>query len=370
VSTPTADVVPRLPDLASAPVAELALALCNIPSVSGGEGELADAIEAALRPFSHLEVLRDGNAVVARTSLGRAQRIVLAGHLDTVPVSGNLPATFREEGEEQVLWGRGAVDMKGGVAVLLTLAARLERPSCDVTWVFYDQEEVDAALSGLGRLIRNHPDWLRGDFAVLGEPTAVTIEGGCNGTMRADVRVPGRAAHSARAWRGVNAIHETAHALTRLRVYEPAEVEVDGLRYREGLNAVRIRGGIANNVLPDECVVTVNYRFAPSKTVADAEAHLREVFAGYDLVVTDAAAGARPGLDNAVARPFVAVVTRETGVPAGPKYGWTDVARFAELGVPAVNFGPGDPSLAHADDERCPVVHLDVAVRLLSRWLS
>ena len=372
MTEPTADPArPRLPDLATTSVADLALALCNIPSVSGAEAALADAVETALRAQLHLEVMRDGNAVVARTSLGRNERVVVAGHLDTVPVSDNLPASFQEgEDGELVLWGRGAVDMKGGIAVQLVVAARLARPSCDVTWVFYDQEEVDADLSGLGRLVREHPDWVRGDFAVLCEPTAGAIEGGCNGTLRAEVHVHGRAAHSARAWRGVNAIHETAHVLTRLALYEPAEVDVDGLRYREGLNAVGIRGGIANNVIPDACVVTVNYRFAPSKSVADAEAHVREVFRGYDVVVTDRAAGARPGLDHPSARAFAATVTRATGVPPGPKYGWTDVARFAELGVPAVNFGPGDPSLAHADDERCPVVHLDVAARLLTEWLS
>lgn len=372
MSTPSADTVrPELPDLVAAPVAELALALCNIPSESGAEEPLADAVERTLAGYPHLEVLRDGNAVVARTSLGRSQRVIIAGHLDTVPVKDNLPAGIRDDDDgETFLWGRGAVDMKGGLAVQLALAARLTDPSCDVTWVFYDAEEVDAERSGLLRLVRQHPEWLAGDFAVLCEPTAVAIEGGCNGTLRAEVRVPGRTAHSARAWRGVNAIHEAAHVLTRLGFYDPAEVDVDGLRYREGLNAVRIRGGVANNMIPDECVVTVNYRFAPSKTVAEAEAHVREVFAGYGVVVTDRAAGARPGLDHPAARAFAATVTRATGVPAGPKYGWTDVARFAELGIPAVNFGPGDPALAHADDERCPVVHLDVAARLLAEWLS
>jgi succinyl-diaminopimelate desuccinylase len=361
----------RLPDLATAQVPDLARALCDIPSVSGSEAAIADAVETALRGLGHLEVLRDGNAIVARTELGRSERVVVAGHLDTVPVQGNLPASFREDDDgETVLWGRGSVDMKSGVAVQLAVAARVARPSCDVTWVFYDQEEVEAELSGLARLLREHPDWIQGDFAVLCEPTACAIEGGCNGTMRAEVRVGGRAAHSARAWRGVNAVHEAAHVLTRLALYEPAEVDVDGLRYREGLNAVGIRGGIANNVIPDECVVTVNYRFAPSKTIADAEAHVREIFSGYDVVVTDRAPGARPGLDHPAARTFAAAVTRVTGAPPAPKYGWTDVARFAELGIPAVNFGPGDPSLSHADDERCPVVHIDVAARLLTEWLS
>jgi succinyl-diaminopimelate desuccinylase len=220
--------------------------------------------------------------------------------------------------------------------------------------VFYDHEEVEAELNGLGRVVRRHPDWLLADFAVLCEPTAGAIEGGCNGTLRAEVHVRGRTAHSARAWRGVNAIHEAGHVLRRLDLYEPAEVPVDGLRYREGLNAVGIAGGIAPNMIPDHCVVTVNYRFAPSRSATDARAHVGEVFAGYDVVVTDVAEGARPGLEHPTARDFVASVSAVTGGAPAPKYGWTDVARFSALGIPAVNFGPGDPSLAHADDERCP----------------
>jgi succinyl-diaminopimelate desuccinylase len=369
VASPRRPPVP-LPDLATVDVVELARALCDVPSVSGDEAVLADAVAEALKGCAHLEVLRDGNAVVARTNLGRAQRVVVAGHLDTVPIKDNVPAEVRDDDGETVLWGRGSVDMKGGVAVQLVLAATLIAPSVDVTWVFYDQEEIDAHLNGLGRLVRTHADWIAADFAVLCEPTSGAIEGGCNGTLRVEVRVPGQAAHTARAWKGVNAIHETSHVLNRLSWYEPAQVDVDGLRYREGLSAVAVRGGIANNVVPDECVVTVNYRFAPSKSVADAEAHVREVFAGYGVVVTDSAPGARPGLDHPIARSFADTVARATGTGPGPKYGWTDVARFAELGVPAVNFGPGDPSLAHADDERCPTAQIGLCARLLAEWLS
>lgn len=371
--TPPEDGTPRgvvLPDLSTTDVVDLARALVDIPSVSGSETALADAVEAALRPCTHVEVLRDGDTVVARTALGRAQRVVVAGHLDTVPIAGNLPAQVREVDGEAVLWGRGSVDMKSGVAVLLSLAARLTAPARDCTWVFYDHEEVDADLNGLGRVVREHPDWITGDLAVLGEPTAGGIEGGCNGTLRVEVTVRGRTAHSARAWRGVNAVHRASDVLNRLVAYEPAEVEVDGLRYREGLNAVRIAGGIATNMLPDTCVVTVNYRFAPDKGTAEAEAHVREVFAGYEVAVTDAAPGARPGLHHPIAQDFVAAVTRVTGRGPGPKYGWTDVARFAELGIPAVNFGPGDPSLAHADDERCPLAQIRDTALSLATWLA
>jgi len=345
---------------------ELTRALCDVPSVSGDETRLADLVEAALRTAPHLEVLRDGDAVVARTNLGRASRVVVAGHLDTVPVADNLP-TRLVDGE---LWGRGTVDMKGGVAVALALAVELESPSRDVTWVFYDHEEVASELNGLGRLVRNRPEWLTCDFAVLGEPSNGGLEGGCNGTLRVEVRTHGVAAHSARAWVGVNAVHAAGEVLRRLERYAPREVEVEGLVYRESLNAVLVSGGTATNVIPDRCVVTVNYRFAPSSSPEQAEAHVRELFDGFEVVLTDAAPGARPGLDAPAAREFADAVLAVTGGAPAPKYGWTDVARFAELGIPAVNFGPGDPLLAHKDDERCPVAQLRSSYEALRTWLG
>lgn len=346
--------------------------LCDVPSVSGDEKPLADLVENALRATGHLEVFRDGDAVVARTNLGRARRVVVAGHLDTVPLADppNLPTRVVGEGASAEIWGRGTVDMKGGVAVLLALAAELDAPAQDVTWVFYDNEEVAADLNGLRRVAQGRPDLLAGDFAILAEPTSAGIEGGCNGTLRVDVRVPGVAAHSARGWMGVNAIHAAHEVLDRLAAYVPAEVEVEGLAYREGLNAVGIRGGIAGNVIPDECVVQVNYRFAPSRSVDDAVSHVREVFAGFEVVVTDAAPGARPGLDDPLAADFVEAVLAVTGGRPTAKLGWTDVARFAELGIPAVNFGPGDPLLAHKEDERCPVGHLALCRDALRAWLT
>ncbi|MBE9926829.1 succinyl-diaminopimelate desuccinylase [Cellulosimicrobium cellulans] len=347
-------------------------AVCDVPSVSGDERVLADAVEAALRAVGHLEVVRDGDTVVARTTLGRERRVVVAGHLDTVPltVPPNLPTRVVGEGAHAEVWGRGTVDMKGGVAVALALAAELDAPAQDVTWVFYDNEEVAADLNGLGRLARNRPDLLEADFAVLGEPTSAGLEGGCNGTLRAEVRVPGVAAHSARSWTGTNAIHAAHEVLDRLAAYVPQEIEVDGLVYREGMNAVGITGGIAGNVVPDECVVTVNFRFAPSRSVAEAEQHVRDLFSGFAVALTDAAPGARPGLDDPLAADFAAAVLGVTGGAPAPKYGWTDVARFAELGVPAVNFGPGDPLLAHKDDERCPVGQLALCRDALRAWLT
>ncbi|MDR3068281.1 MAG: succinyl-diaminopimelate desuccinylase [Cellulomonas sp.] len=353
----------------SADLVTLTRAVCDIPSVSGDETALADAVEQALRGCPHLEVLRDGDAVVARTRAGHDQRVVVAGHLDTVPVVGNLPTRMVGTGAEAQVWGRGTVDMKAGVAVALALAAGLDTPARDVTWVFYDHEEVDATLNGLGRVAAAHPDWLAADFAVLCEPTAAGIEGGCNGTLRVEVRLHGVAAHSARAWTGVNAVHAAGEVLRRLERYDAASVEVDGLVYREGLNAVGIVGGTAGNVVPDACTVTVNYRFAPSRSLAQAEQHVREVLDGYEVVVVDAAAGARPGLDHPVAREFTDAVLAVTGGVPTAKLGWTDVARFGALGVPAVNFGPGDPLLAHTVDERCPVAQIHAVHDALRAWL-
>ncbi|HET9657068.1 MAG TPA: succinyl-diaminopimelate desuccinylase [Kineosporiaceae bacterium] len=347
-------------------VVGLTRALCDLESVSGQEKALADAVEEALRRLPHLEVLRDGDAVVARTALGRRERVVLAGHLDTVPVAGNLPCRLEGQGDDALLYGRGTSDMKAGVAVALRLAATLPEPNRDITFVFYDNEEVEAAANGLGRLVREHPDWLTGDFAVLGEPTSGVVEGGCNGTIRVEVTIRGVAAHSARSWLGRNAVHEAGVVLDRLRTYLPRVAEVDGLLFREGLNAVRIRGGVAGNVIPDECVVTVNYRFAPDRYPDEAADHLRTVFNGYEVTVVDSAAGARPGLDHPAAAAFVAAIGR---APA-PKQGWTDVARFAELGIPAVNYGPGDPTLAHRDDEHCKVALIRECERALRAWLT
>jgi succinyl-diaminopimelate desuccinylase len=347
-------------------VVELTRVICDIESVSGNEKALADAIERSLAKYSHLTILRDGDAIVARTNFGHATRVVIAGHIDTVPVAGNLPVKLLPMEREQVLYGRGTVDMKAGVAVQLKLAATVASANTDITWVFYDHEEVEATKNGLGRLSRNHPELLDASFAVLCEPTNAMVEGGCNGTMRAEVSTSGKKAHSARAWMGENAIHKAAEILNRLNEYSTQEVEVEGLVYRESLNAVLIRGGIATNVIPDDAVVTVNYRFAPSKSAADAEAHLREVFAGLEVSITDSAEGARPGLDRAEAQAFVAAV----GSEPKPKYGWTDVARFSAMGVPAVNFGPGDPNKAHADDEAVPVGQIYACESALRTWLT
>lgn len=346
--------------------ADLTRTICDIPSVSGDEKVLADLIFDAMTALPHLEVFRDGDTIVARTQLGRAQRVVIAGHIDTVPINANLPTRDVVIDGEPYIWGRGTVDMKAGVAVQLKLAAELVDPRVDITWMWYDHEEVDADLNGLTRLAATRPDLFAGDFAILGEPSNGQVEGGCNGNLRAIVRTRGVRSHSARSWIGENAIHKAAPILARLAEYRAREIDVEGLVYREGLNAVRITGGIAGNVIPDLCEVEVNYRFAPSRTVDEASDHVREVFAGYDVEFVDRAAGARPGLDAPLAQEFVAAV----GAEPRPKYGWTDVARFSAMGVPAVNYGPGDPHLAHHDEERVPVAQIEDVERGLRAWLG
>ncbi len=355
-------------DLRSDPIA-LTAALVDIPSESRHEARIADEVEAALRAQAPgFEIIRDGDAVLARTRLGRPTRVLLAGHLDTVPVAGNLPSR-RTSGEEgDVLHGCGTVDMKSGDAVFLHLAATVTEPAHDLTCVFYDCEEIEAAANGLGRIERNLPDWLAADLAILGEPTGGYIEAGCQGTLRVVISAAGTRAHSARSWLGDNAIHKLGAVLNRLAAYQPRSIDIDGCVYREGLSAVRIDGGVAGNVIPDAASVTVNFRFAPDRTPDEALAHVQEVFDGLHVVIerTDSAAGALPGLTAPAAAALVAAADGHVRA----KYGWTDVARFAARGIPAVNYGPGDPNLAHCVDERVPVEQISAATALLRRFLS
>ncbi|HEX6888821.1 MAG TPA: succinyl-diaminopimelate desuccinylase [Candidatus Nanopelagicales bacterium] len=341
-------------------------ALVDIPSESLAEGEIADAIEAALVGVPHLSLERDGNSLVARTTLGHPDRVLVCGHIDTVPPADNLPHYLDEVDGEERLVGLGSCDMKGGVAVALALAATVTEPTRDITFVLYEAEEIEERHNGLKRLADTRPELLAGDFAVLMEPSVAGVEAGCQGTLRAELHLRGRRAHSARSWLGQNAIHQAADVLGRLADYQPARVLIDGLEYREGLNAVAIAGGVAGNIIPDECVVTVNYRFAPSLTPELAIRHVRTVFEGFDVRITDVAAGALPGLSHPAAQAFLAA----TGSEPRPKFGWTDVARFTALGVPAVNYGPGDPALAHTREEYVPTAQVRETYDVLRRWLT
>jgi succinyl-diaminopimelate desuccinylase len=356
-TTPTIDL--------GADAVTLTAQLVDIESVSRNEQAIADAVEIALRGLPHLEVTRLGHTVVARTDLGRGERVVIAGHLDTVPVNDNLPARL----DGPLLHGLGTCDMKGGDAVILRLAATVAEPVRDVTYILYEAEEIEAEYNGLSLLAQQRPELMTADFAILMEPSNAVVEAGCQGTLRVDVRTTGERAHSARSWKGVNAIHAAADVLTRLTRYESRRPVIDGLEYREGLNAVGIRGGVAGNVLPDECVVEVNFRFAPDRTEAEAEQYVRDFFEGYDVTLTDSAPGALPGLDRPAAKAFIAAVGGPEGT-VNPKFGWTDVARFTALGVPAVNFGPGDPMLAHKQEEHVPIEHIERCETQLRAWLT
>jgi succinyl-diaminopimelate desuccinylase len=351
-------------DLRGDPI-ELTAALVDIPSESRNEARIADEVEAALQAqTSDLEVIRNGNAVLARTALGRPSRVLLAGHLDTVPAADNLPS--RRDGD--LLHGCGTADMKSGVAVFLHLAATLATPAHDLTLVFYDCEEIESAANGLGRIERELPEWLAADVAILGEPTGGYIEAGCQGTLRVVISASGTRAHSARPWLGDNAIHKLGAVLDRLAGYQARNVDIDGCTYREGLSAVRIDGGVAGNVIPDAASVTVNFRFAPDRSPDAALEHVHEVFDGLDVRMeqTDLAAGALPGLSKPAAKALV----EAAGGQVRAKYGWTDVSRFAARGIPAVNYGPGDPNLAHRRDERVPVGQITAAANMLRRYLS
>ncbi len=349
-------------DLFADPVG-LTAALIDVESVSGQEAQIAGMIESALGlQASHLRVDRIGNSIVARTTGAKPERVILAGHIDTVPISGNVPSRFAGD----LLFGCGASDMKSGVALQLHLAASLTAPNREITFIFYECEEVEAERNGLNRIALTAPELLAGDFAVLLEPTNGVVEGGCQGTMRAEVRTRGERAHSARAWLGVNAIHGAAGVLELLREYEPRQVVIDGLEYREGLQAVAISGGVAGNVIPDECVITINYRFAPDSDEAQAAEFLHKLFDGFELRIIDSAPGALPGLSRPAAQEFIA---RIGGLPA-PKFGWTDVARFTQLHIPAVNFGPGNPSLAHTVNEHVDIKLISQCAAQLHNWLA
>ena len=357
--------------LATSDLLELTAALVDVPSVSFEERALADLLEAELRALPVLEVTRVGDNVVARTRGGRPERLVLAGHTDTVPAQRNDRATI--EGDR--LHGLGASDMKGALAVFLQLARTLGEPPIDVTFVFYAREEVAAMHSGLEELFVARPDLLAGDAAILGEPTSSVVEAGCQGTLRLRVTLRGVRAHTARPWMGRNAIHRLAPVLRAVADHVSRQPVIDGLQFREALQAVSVQGGVAGNVVPDEATLVLNVRFAPDRRSSDAAEAAREVLRPYlddgdEVALVDAAEAAAP----AVGHPLLAPLVNELGLAVNPKLGWTDVARFTSRGVPAVNVGPGAPTLAHTADEHVDRADLqrsfDVLHHLVHRSIS
>ncbi len=343
--------------------------LVAIPSVSNHESALADRVESTLRAQPALAVHRFGANVVARTDLGRRTRVVVAGHLDTVPANGNATPTV----EGDTLWGLGSADMKGGLAVMLGLAMSLSEPAVDVTYVFYAGEEIAREHNGLLAIEASAPDLLKGDAAVLGEPTSALVEAGCQGVVKLELEVGGTRAHTARPWMGVNAIHRLGPILDRISAYQAREPVIDGCRYREAVQVVAVNGGVAGNVVPDRATLVINHRFAPDRDAGRAGAWLCGWLAplidstrGDRLSILEAQPAAAPALDHPVLKALISA----TGAAPKPKLGWTDVAFFAERGVPAINFGPGDPELAHTADERLEREPLDRAYLTLYRLLS
>jgi succinyl-diaminopimelate desuccinylase len=343
--------------------------LMAVPSLSGQEGPIADVVEKALGACPWLGVERVGDNVVARTALGRGRRLVLAGHLDTVPPGGNEAPRF----DGDTVWGVGASDMKGGLAVMLDLATTVRAPAVDVTWCFYAREEIGRDDSGLLELWQQRPELLAGDAAVLGEPTSAMVEAGCQGTMRVRITLRGVRAHTARPFTGRNAIHRLAPVLERVAGWRGREVELDGCVYVEQLQVVAIEGGVAGNVVPDQAGVVLNHRYAPDRGHAEAEAFLHQLLdpsleldAGDTWAVLDAGDGAPPSLGH----PLLKSLVEKSGAKPRAKVGWTDVASFWEHGVPAANFGPGDPLLAHHPDERVTRAQLERARAVLQAVIS
>ena len=360
--------------------AQLTADFVDVYSESHHEKELADLLEPALRAIDNVVVDRRGNTLVARTDRGLGDRVVLAGHIDTVPPANNIPSrrgTDPVTGEDTI-FGLGSVDMKSGAACYAQAFATLANSpelTRDMTLVLYEGEEVATEFNGLNHLVSSDPELLEGTLALLGEPSGGQIEAGCQGTLRVKVTAHGARAHSARSWLGDNALHKLARVLVRVADYQPRDVEVDGLTYKEGLNAVIAESGVATNTIPDEAWAFINFRFAPDRSVEEALAHTFEVLqvgtpdnpaAGFTVEIDDTAAAARPGLDQ----PAAASLVKATGGKVRAKYGWTDVARFTALGIPAVNFGPGDPSLCHTPEERCPVAQIEEVHAQLVSFLT
>lgn len=344
----------------------LTAALVDIPSESHQEAALVDWLEAELGALDWLETERVGANLVARTHLGRDTRVLLAGHTDTVPANGN--AESRIDGD--TLWGLGATDMKAGLAVMVELARTVTEPAVDVTYVFYATEEVAAVHNGLGHLFRDRPDLLAADVALLGEPTVAGIEAGCQGTMRLRVTLHGARAHTARPWMGRNAVHRLGRLLAAVEAHPERQPVIDGCHFHEALQAVAVEGGVAGNVVPDRAVLTLNRRFAPDRSPAEAEAEVRTLLGPYmedgdEIEVVDVGGAALPALDH----PVLASLISENQLPVEAKLGWTDVARFAEQGIPAANFGPGDPLLAHTADERVERAPIERCFAALDRVL-
>jgi succinyl-diaminopimelate desuccinylase len=343
-------------------LSKLTLDLVNISSVSKDEKSIADLIAEALKKYSHLKITRVNNSIVAQTNFGNKQRVVIAGHIDTVPANNNFPGKINDS---EVI-GLGSVDMKSGIAVALKLASEITSSNYDVTYLFYESEEIETKFNGLELITKQQKDLLDCDFAILMEPTNGILEVGCQGSLRFEVSTSGKRSHSARWWNGENAIHKTNKILEILNNYKSREPEIDGHKFREGLQAVKVNGGIAGNVVPDSVTISINHRFAPDTSIDQATQNMKTLFKDFNFELVDAANAAPTGLSNQLIKEFVSNI----GKNIAPKFGWTDVARFANAGIPAINFGPGDPNLAHHPEEKVLISQIIDVYESLKKWLT
>jgi succinyl-diaminopimelate desuccinylase len=343
-------------------LSKLTLDLVNISSVSKDEKSIADLIAEALKKYSHLKITRVNNSIVAQTNFGNKQRVVIAGHIDTVPANNNFPGKINDS---EVI-GLGSVDMKSGIAVALKLASEITSSNYDVTYLFYESEEIETKFNGLELITKQQKDLLDCDFAILMEPTNGILEVGCQGSLRFEVSTSGKRSHSARWWNGENAIHKTNKILEILNNYKSREPEIDGHKFREGLQAVKVNGGIAGNVVPDSVTISINHRFAPDTSIDQATQNMKTLFKDFNFELVDAANAAPTGLSNPLIKEFVSNI----GKNIAPKFGWTDVARFANAGIPAINFGPGDPNLAHHPEEKVLISQIIDVYESLKKWLT
>jgi succinyl-diaminopimelate desuccinylase len=340
---------------------ELTRALCDVRSPVGEEAALAEQL--AYRSDAD----RIGNSVVLGRAAGAKPVLALFGHLDTVPIQeGDFPA-YRAGGR---VHGRGASDMKGALAVMIALWERLDRPRLPVelVCVFYDREEGPYEQSGLGPLLEARPDLRRTALALCLEPTDLALQVGCCGSLHATLTFRGRSAHSARPWQGKNAVHQAGALLQHLDGLPPREMSFGELTYREVMSVTRIEGFTGRNVVPARCELNLNFRFAPGRSVDEAEAEVRALAErfGAECTVTDRAPAGPVVLDNPLIRKLRAL----TGAPVEPKQAWTDVARLGLFGIAAANFGPGEQAQAHQKGESCSEEALERGYLLLQRFLT
>lgn len=351
---------------AGADVVELTRWLCSVASPIGEEAHLCDEVLARARSWRPAaEPVRVLNSIAVPLTRGTGgPRVVLAGHLDTVRTQHDGPT--RIEGDR--LFGAGAADMKSGLALMIAAAEDASsRPRADLTLVFYSREEGPFAENELGPLLAQHPELARADLAICLEPSYSKLQLGCIGSIHAKVTTRGRTCHSARPWEGKNAIHGAWTLLRDLDAREPVETTIDGMKYRAVMSATLANGGRGRNVIPDAFELNVNYRFLPSTSLAEAEAELRAFFGDRaDVELIDRSPSAPPHRSHPLVEKLIAAGVK--GVE--PKQAWTDVARFAELGVAAVNWGPGDQGEAHQRNESTSVAGLLEGYQILRAFLA